>query len=938
MDWRTWDSSIIAAWIAAIAAIASAIYPLITGMIWIWDGLQQSRTQRLLEKRVGANLYTSSVLDQATRYYIEPDCSNIDPAREEEVRNVRAPKEKAFAAIDDFFEKQSIYRHMIILADSGMGKTSLLINYFVRNHNQRNPHKIKLLPIGIPDLEQLIEDVQDKERTTIFLDAFDEDTKAIADHKERLSQLMYACRHFDRVVITCRTQFFPDDEEIPKETGIVRVGPRAGGEGAIYIFQKLYLMPLTDKQVASYLRKRYPLWQWSKRRRAHSIIKKVPLLSVRPMLLTHIPDMLNQELTITYSFELYEAMVGAWLQREQAWVDPQELRSFSERLAVDLYVNRQLRGSERLLRKELSRLVKEWDISLGLQQISGRSLLNRDADGNLKFAHRSIMEYLFLQCDVSGIKQDWSTVKLTDQMMVFVQEAAQSQRLLVFKNLPNCDLSNVFIDLAGGDLTRTNLQGANLQGANLKKANLDKANLGGTKLRNTNLREASLRYANLAGANLSGANLSNANLEGINLKDADLFGADLRKADLSQANIAGANLAETDLMKAELKGTKYNSQTIWPDGFDHKNSGAIGPYANLVGINLTGANLAMVDLTGANLTGANLTGATLMKARVRDCLLARANLRGANLEGANLQGVNLTGAQYDSRTRWPHRFDYQNCGAVGPSANLTGSDLRGANLEGVNLWAAILNEAELTGAQYDNQTKWPDGFDYRNSGAIGPYANLKGVDLAGNDLKGANLTKADLTEANMRNVNLKGAVLDEANLTRADLWGANLLGTDLGGATLTGTNLWAAKYDNSTRWPLKFVLQNSGAIGPHADLSKANLIEAYLAEASLCGANLREADLLGANLKGADLSEADLTEARLWKADLTEANLVGANLKGAQLRQAHLEDSNLGGANLVEADLTEAILKGASYDSQTRWPDGFDLQKSGVVFKPVGEP
>jgi hypothetical protein len=69
-------------------------------------------------------------------------------------------------------------------------------------------------------------------------------------------ELLDACKEFKNVLITCRTQFFPKDEEIPVETGIARVGPRAAGEKAFYEFYKLYLLPLNDGQVDLYLKKR----------------------------------------------------------------------------------------------------------------------------------------------------------------------------------------------------------------------------------------------------------------------------------------------------------------------------------------------------------------------------------------------------------------------------------------------------------------------------------------------------------------------------------------------------------------------------------------------------------------------------------------------------------------------------------------------------------
>jgi uncharacterized protein YjbI with pentapeptide repeats len=88
--------------------------------------------------------------------------------------------------------------------------------------------------------------------------------------------------------------------------------------------------------------------------------------------------------------------------------------------------------------------------------------------------------------------------------------------------------------------------------------------------------------------------------------------------------------------------------------------------------------LRRANLDGAYLDGANLTGADLYMA----------SLAGAYLYGANLAGANLS---------W---------------ANLSQADLSAANLSGANLDSAMLREAH-----YSDDTKWPDGFNPKASGA-----------------------------------------------------------------------------------------------------------------------------------------------------------------------------------------------------------------------------
>jgi len=422
LDPRQWTTAAIIAVISVVAAIASAIFEYFGFRAY----RQQRRTQRVLEKSFGSELYGPKTIERSTRYYVPPNCSSVDPAQEAEMRQVIATEEKLFAAVDKHLAKDNPHRHLLLLADSGMGKSSFALNYYARNQRlpKRQQQRLAVVPLGIPDADEYIAKIQDQPHTVIFLDAFDEDTKAIKDHRQRLRDLMHVCRNFRRVLITCRTQFFPRDEEIPRETGLARVGPRKAGEGATYEFWKLYLSPLDDEQVDEFLRQRYAFGRLGKRRRARELVKKIPLLSVRPMLLASIPDLLESGAKIDYSFQLYEVLVEKWLERESHWVDPEALRQFSERLAVDLYANRQRRGAERIPRTELPKLAKEWNISLLPEdewKLSVRSLLNRDAEGNYKFAHRSIMEYLYVKRLTAG-DLTCREADLTDQMKAFLRE------------------------------------------------------------------------------------------------------------------------------------------------------------------------------------------------------------------------------------------------------------------------------------------------------------------------------------------------------------------------------------------------------------------------------------------------------------------------------------------------------------------------------------
>ncbi|HXF41870.1 MAG TPA: hypothetical protein VN687_19285, partial [Blastocatellia bacterium] len=430
--------------IVAILGGVAAIVVILLTRTWPW--LKAKLDRRSIQRRIGAEAFTPANIEQSLRYYVTPFCQNIDPAGGEEPRAHLSVKQNLFEALDDALSRQTEYRYLILLADSGMGKTSALLSYYAR-HIRRLRRKARfhlaVIPLGIPNADELIGAVENKRDTVLFLDALDEDTLANVDHIVRVRDLLELTRDFSRVVITCRSQFFPKDEEIPRETGILKVGARKAGEGAEYIFHKLYLSPFTDEQVKRYLHRRYPIWRRGRRQSAFAMIKQIPSLVVRPMLLAHIDDLIRREREITSSWDLYSEMVEAWLTREEGLVNKENLRQFSELLAVDLYVNRQTRGGEFVPLKDLAGLAKGWGIPIDEWRLGSRSLLNRDAQGNYKFAHRSIMEYLcvkrFVQGDPALNDTEW-----TDQMNLFIHEMFEDNRV-------NVSLPIHFTDVAGWD-------------------------------------------------------------------------------------------------------------------------------------------------------------------------------------------------------------------------------------------------------------------------------------------------------------------------------------------------------------------------------------------------------------------------------------------------------------------------------------------------------
>ncbi|HEX3046629.1 MAG TPA: hypothetical protein VHY08_17870, partial [Bacillota bacterium] len=448
------------------------LFASIVALITIWKALQAWRFSRVKK----SSNYNETDFKRVTSIYIKPNAIDMDPCEAKDFRYTHGMKESIFSFVDRLFDK-STEKYNILLADSGMGKTAFLLNYFVRHYQifRWKKYKIYLFPLGAQrnqpnqDLEQFIQSIPKEERNqgVLFLDAFDEDPKAIDNHHDRLIQIVKLTSEFRSVLITCRTQFFAKDEEIPKETGIVKVICTNMNESKTYLLYKFYIAPFDERQVAKYIYKKYPFFllhlqktqkgsfKQDKRsqlifwphRRAWKVINKINDLRFRPMVLTYIDYLMKVNNEMNSRARIYEAIVNGWLERESPIVDKEKVRTFCEKMAIELFEKYPL---ERIPFGELAPLAKQFGIDLPHWQLSGRSLLNRDAAGNYKFAHRSIMEYLYA-CQIikSGIianEKAWNSELL---ILSFVIDMAQ-------QNIVNAK-SNQMLNLINADLTGIDL-------------------------------------------------------------------------------------------------------------------------------------------------------------------------------------------------------------------------------------------------------------------------------------------------------------------------------------------------------------------------------------------------------------------------------------------------------------------------------------------------
>ena len=306
----------------------------------------------------------------------------------------------------------------LILADTGMGKTTFMINLFVAYNSFFNfgrKYTMKLLPFGdnriIDQLKEMAKNQKEAKNTILLLDAFDEYKGLLPPHvpdgltddgrfRRCLDEIVELTRDFREVVITCQVQYFPGQENQIYELKVPRFD-----EKGFHTLAKLYLSPFSDKDVKQYLCKKYgrfSFWNRKKKHLAETIVKSSPKLMVRPMLLAYI-DLLvgsNQKFTTTYS--IYKALIDKWIEREanKRKYDTatrekfrQDLHEFSMLVALKIYNQHKQTGNLSINKETAYDLRTQNHIDLRDYEITGQSLLNRDIHNNWKFSHKSILEF-----------------------------------------------------------------------------------------------------------------------------------------------------------------------------------------------------------------------------------------------------------------------------------------------------------------------------------------------------------------------------------------------------------------------------------------------------------------------------------------------------------------------------------------------------------------
>lgn len=417
------------------------------------------------------------------------------------------------------FSGKNNFHYFLILADSGMGKTTflchILFSYYKRLFTR---YEIKFIPLFLDEVFNEINAIKNPEKVILLLDGLNENIEAQKNPNKYFKKLIIATLKFHKVIITCRTQFFDSESKEPSNNYY-----KINSHGKIILLQKKYISPLKCKEIQTYCDKKYFCHNITNNKNYEylkTLIQKTPKLIIRPMLLAHVENIAkNKKKKCTYVHEIYYEIIMQWLRDESANTTDENIRylyEFHQTLAREMY-NANSAHITKTKIKDMCQLMKP---SIKWHDIKNKSLLNRNNIGNYKFSHKSIWEYFIAANAFSDLDFRKRFVKNNSGNYL----AAHSFLKEMSEKVLDEYLHNPYIPLTDKPLSYMLFSDVNLSECNLDHMDFERSDFSNACLHN--------------------CNFSNSNLKGVNLENASLDGCVLNKACLN-----GALFLETDIPK-----------------------------------------------------------------------------------------------------------------------------------------------------------------------------------------------------------------------------------------------------------------------------------------------------------------------------------------------------------------------------------------------------
>ncbi|MCW5201962.1 MAG: formylglycine-generating enzyme family protein [Candidatus Electrothrix communis] len=374
---------------------------------------------------------------ELTRFYVEPSLQAYRPLSRRNGVLSLDPCQPAFSLLNKFFtggvpNNRDGSHQLILLGEPGSGKSSLLLILKLMSLAEFWPkgYHCLLLKLDEHTLDQIAA-VDNKAKTILLIDALNEDKQARNRPLERLFPLLRAGEPFCRMVISCRSHFFP--ALIPDSTGRLRIRALSG-----YNCPILYMAPFAAHQVREVLHKRLALNTENyigfqrfgvdrQRKKAAQLLARLGELGGRPLILHHINSLIEIEgHRIRDAYRIYEALIQHWLEQQADVLEENGCRCPPKRLGLfNAYVRLARWMEEQGVREIGERALQELfcekaEICRFAHCCHDPALLRVTTEHTYRFTHITYREFLLVHALVYDNRPFSAPLRATDQMVRFL--------------------------------------------------------------------------------------------------------------------------------------------------------------------------------------------------------------------------------------------------------------------------------------------------------------------------------------------------------------------------------------------------------------------------------------------------------------------------------------------------------------------------------------
>ncbi len=377
--------------------------------------------------------------EELARLYVEPHLQERSPGGQEGVPPP-VPRQPAFALLNQFLgsgplQTEDGSHQLFLLGEAGCGKTYLLLLLkllFLSGSWPQNC-RCELLRLG-PDTLAQIAPIERKNDTILLLDGLNDDPAARRQLRERLLALLAWGAQFRRVIVTCRTHFFPDLQVDRAGRQIIQ-----GLEG--YNCPVLHLSPFVHQQMQELLRRQlaarsgyFSLQGFGagrqRMRAAFELAGQIPLLRQSPLFLRQIETLLNADAGQAQELRsLCHALFRQWLKQCQQRLQaaqpnkqlPDDEEMFSNCIKLAGWLEK--RNKPVITALELQRLFCQNSAHCWLEQLppDQDALLEKSSNGGFRFRHEIFREFL-LSCALTEEPPPFR-IRATDMLVHFLELA-----------------------------------------------------------------------------------------------------------------------------------------------------------------------------------------------------------------------------------------------------------------------------------------------------------------------------------------------------------------------------------------------------------------------------------------------------------------------------------------------------------------------------------